>query len=658
MLGIIGFAASQTQEDRHETREDITHPTVRMPLNQEAVLDNLENRAHAALDRLRHPQNRKEVEAVRAGLRSNLKHSIGYDLMPWPPELRATITGTVRRDGYRIEKLVFQTLPNVIMTAHLYVPEGRVSPMPAVLFWNGHLSKEGKLQADSQTFSITMAHLGFVVLNVDAMGAGERIADSGIHHPQALLVGLSEAGIDEYEARCALGFLESRTEVDSKRIGMTGVDDGGFNTWITAALDERIAAAVPVDSTFDFGDQIHRMRPVDWEGAERQSMLVPGILKYANIQELLALTAPRAAMIIDGPGARDIYDYGTQIYGSFGDNGKVRRYESEDSGYSRPRRQASYGFFLFALKGEGDGAPAEEPVAVISPADSPQLMCIPKTTQISAGPGIAEMINRLATQAPSADAQQSLDALIGSTPSGTHFTSGVNPVPVTRINLRVETGVLMPATVLRPGEDHGGGDRGSLLAIDDRQKESLASDPIVLEALRRDYMVWEIDPRGFGETAVQQPAWEFATSLLLGDNLVWRQAWDIRTFADDLCNNSGARHSVALYARGPNASLASAYAIELLSSSCLDWAVLRGGYTSLQQLMDYPAAMQPANAGQTIPYDDFAFNALRAPDLAGLLASGRARTFLIDPLSLQGAQAIQSERVRVVPIEEFLASSW
>jgi hypothetical protein len=194
--------------------------------------------------------------------------------------------------------------------------------------------------------------------------------------------------------------------------------------------------------------------------------------------------------------------------------------------------------------------------------------------------------------------------------------------------------------------------------MDDEQQESLASDPIVQQALRRDYLVFEMDPRGFGEIAVQRPAWEFATSLLLGDNFVWRQAWDIRTLADELCDSFNSKHSVALYARGPNSSLAANYAIKLLSSSCLDWAVLRGGYTSLRQFLDYPAAMKPAAAGQTIPYDYFAFDALRAPDLAELLGSARARMFLIDPLRLQGQRAPQSDHVRVVTIEEFLASSW
>lgn len=86
--------------------------------------------------------------------------------------------------------------------------------------------------------------------------------------------------------------------------------------------------------------------------------------------------------------------------------------------------------------------------------------------------------------------------------------------------------------------------------------------------------------------------------------------------------------------------------------------MLRGGYTSLQQFMDYPTAMKSAGARQTIPYDYFAFDALRAPDLEELLGSAKARTFLIDPLHIHEARAPLPDHVCVVTIEEFLASSW
>lgn len=60
--------------------------------------------------------------------------------------------------------------------------------------------------------------------------------------------------------RCALEYLLSRPEVDRRRVGMTGASGGGYNTWITAALDDRISVAVPVVGTSEFYEQIHVTR--------------------------------------------------------------------------------------------------------------------------------------------------------------------------------------------------------------------------------------------------------------------------------------------------------------------------------------------------------------------------------------------------------------
>ncbi|PYT28417.1 MAG: hypothetical protein DMG57_14955, partial [Acidobacteria bacterium] len=133
---------------------------------------------------------------------------------------------------------------------------------------------------------------------------------------------------------------------------------------------------------------------------------------------------------------------------------------------------------------------------------------------------------------------------------------------------------------------------------------------MVQEAFQRDWLVVEVDPRGFGELTVQEPGWVFATSLLLGENFVWRQAWDVHFLLDTM--EHSASHRVALYARGPNASLAAAYAIWMNRSDYnVAWAILRGGFTSLRQFLDPPAALKPANHGQSIPFEYFAFAAIR-----------------------------------------------
>ena len=79
---------------------------------------------------------------------------------------------------------------------------------------------------------------------------------------------------------------------------MTGASGGGYNTWITAALDDRIAAAVPVVGTSEFGEQIRVCRPLDWYHAAEHCHFVPGLIRYANNHELLAMAAPKPVLII------------------------------------------------------------------------------------------------------------------------------------------------------------------------------------------------------------------------------------------------------------------------------------------------------------------------------------------------------------------------
>jgi dienelactone hydrolase len=178
------------------------------------------------------------------------------------------------------------------VTAHVCVPDGLPAPAPAVLFSSGHGAKEGEALAATQAFCINMARLGFIVLSADPIGRGERESKSGHRHPEALLVGSSEPGIVEYETRCALEYLRSRKDVDAARIGLTGVDEGGFSAWAAAALDGRIAAVVPVEGTFDFLDRIRQMRATDWNEVGDRGELVPGVVQYANIHEFLAAAAP------------------------------------------------------------------------------------------------------------------------------------------------------------------------------------------------------------------------------------------------------------------------------------------------------------------------------------------------------------------------------
>src|SRR5688572_8550188 len=78
---------------------------------EKAVLDNLQGRARTALAGLKHPTTPQQAGIVRKTLRQKLDQSLGIGLLPWPPNLQPRAVGTIARDGYRIEKIVFETLP-------------------------------------------------------------------------------------------------------------------------------------------------------------------------------------------------------------------------------------------------------------------------------------------------------------------------------------------------------------------------------------------------------------------------------------------------------------------------------------------------------------------------------------------------------------------
>ena len=256
----------------------------------DAVLDNLESRAEASLERIDHATTPEEASQVRADLRVRLWESLGLAQFSWPPELNPRTVGVVQGEGYRIEKVVYRTLPDTLVPAHLYLPAHLEGPAPSIIFYPGHWVPDSKARPNFQTFCINMARLGFVVLSFDPFGQGERGVSWRDHRrTSALLVGVSQQGFAVFETRCAIEYLLSRKEVDPRRIGITGASGGGYNSWMVAALDDRVTTAVPVVGTSDFLEQIQVCRPLDWYKAKEHCHFVPDLIRYANNHELLSL---------------------------------------------------------------------------------------------------------------------------------------------------------------------------------------------------------------------------------------------------------------------------------------------------------------------------------------------------------------------------------
>ena len=192
--------------------------------------------------------------ADKAGARQQLFEMLGLHPLPARTPLQPVVTGVLQEDGYRVEKLHFQSLPGLYVTANLYLPEGPKKPLPTVLYVCGHavMKKDGASLGNKTGYhhhGVWFARHGYACLMLDTLQLGEI---EGTHHGTHNLgrwwwvaAGYTPAGVEAWNCIRALDYLQTRAEVDVGRIGVTGRSGGGAYSWWIAALDERIAAAAP-----------------------------------------------------------------------------------------------------------------------------------------------------------------------------------------------------------------------------------------------------------------------------------------------------------------------------------------------------------------------------------------------------------------------------
>jgi dienelactone hydrolase len=198
--------------------------------------------------------------------RERVRRILNETLGPWPARtpLNARTTGTIRRTAYRVEKVVFESMPGFHVTAALYIPEGPATKRAGVLVIPGH-TMDALRAAYCQSMALNLVHKGFVVLVYDPIGQGERqqeidpatgkqLVDQKAlpfykYHSypgnQCFLSGVSIARYFVWDAMRAIDYLVSRREVDAERIGVIGNSGGGNLTVFTGALDDRVKVAVP-----------------------------------------------------------------------------------------------------------------------------------------------------------------------------------------------------------------------------------------------------------------------------------------------------------------------------------------------------------------------------------------------------------------------------
>ena len=205
----------------------------------------------AAADRAwRRLKTRAEYDAHCAKMRAAFLDGIG-GLPAVRSPLNARVTGTVKREGYRVEKVLFESYPGVHVTANLFVPDGAsaADPRPAVVVTCGH-SSNGKAYAGYQRGCVQLAKAGFVALIYDPFNQGERGPQSTVmgHTSigvKASLLGWSMARLRIWDGMRAIDYVQSRPEVRKDAIGYTGQSGGGTMSALMTAIDGRVRAGAP-----------------------------------------------------------------------------------------------------------------------------------------------------------------------------------------------------------------------------------------------------------------------------------------------------------------------------------------------------------------------------------------------------------------------------
>jgi pimeloyl-ACP methyl ester carboxylesterase len=456
----------------------------------------------------------EDLEKLSSTVRSRLLEMWG----PLPAArtpLNARNLGSIVQDDYVVERVVFESRPNFLVTANLYRPKQVEGRLPAILFPPGH-ADEGKAYEPYQRFGILGARHGFVVLIWDPVGQGERLqlwdpalqaspagpgtSEHRILGHQCYLLGLNLMQYRVWDASRAIDYLETRADVDRDQIAMAGSSGGGMETLQFAACEPRIKVAIPVSAVATFRAKTEALRIADPE------QVLYGTLRYGvDHPELLAACAPRPLMIgsptrdfIPIDAARDTFNAVVQAYSLLDAAGKLRFAETNDQhGMNQQLREAAIDWLLRWLT-DKSRAVRETPAKILSEAE---LRCT-ATGQVGDTPGASSIVTWNREYARQIAPPQKVPAR----PSEFEIYKSqvVHRVrEMTRAGeFRAEVGVWVPDRVFEVGAFS----RGEALVVaeqgmNDPRVRREVIDPIVAAG----YQVVAIDVRGWGETSPKLP---------------------------------------------------------------------------------------------------------------------------------------------------------
>lgn len=537
----------------------------------------------------------EEVKKRQEEVKAKFIQAIGG--FPERTPLNAKVAGTEKRDGYSVERVIYESRPNHHVTGNLYLPEGK-GPFPGVIVPCGH-SANGKGSEAYQRVCILLAKNGIAALIYDPIGQGERyqlldppgkpVTGSTNEHTLvgvgALLVGRCTASYRIWDGIRSLDYLASRPEIDPKRLGCTGNSGGGTLTSYLMALDERIYAAAPSCYVTSLERLFATLGPQD---AEQN---IPGQVAFGmEHADYLTLRAPRPTLLLlasqdffDLQGSWTTFREAKQIYGLMGFSERVDAAEyNTKHGYGKGQRESCVRFMRRWLLGVDDAVVEGQ----FTTAKDKDIQCT-RTGQVLEdfkGKSVfdlnADREKELSVQRAKfiagnkpEDVVKEVRRLIG-LPESIKASALVHSTPpikrdgyqITKVYTETEPGITVPMLLFSPDK---GGPSPLILYIHEQGKTAEAGAGGACEKLvKAGNRVLAMDPRGLGETAPgtlnpSKPGFfgmDFTATFLamhLNRPLLGQKVYDVLSVVESLqkdpqlANNISSLEAVGVGSAGP-----------------------------------------------------------------------------------------------------------
>lgn len=551
----------------------------------------------------------------------------------WPERtpLNPRKTGEGEGDGYRYEKYIIESMPGVYVTGVLFLPVGAPAPYPGVIVPCGH-SADGKGSEAYQRLSIQLARNGMAAFIYDPEGQGERYfyfnenkkprLGTTIHHTLvgtgAILTGTSTAMYFVWDGMRAIDFLQSRDDIIQDKIGCAGNSGGGTLTSYIMAMDDRVACAAPSCYITSFERLWATEGPQDAE----QNMFGQ-IARGLEHADFAIMRAPKPTLLCTATG--DFFDIaGTwtsfreakRAYTQLGFPERMDLMEAPgEHGLARPQREAILRWMSRWLKGT-DTVITEPEFPVLTPE---QIQCSPggQTLWMDGARSLfdvnAERDAKLAPQreafwksTPKDDAIGKVRELIAAkrydefgapaaVESGAVNHEGLQG---TRVLLRTEPGIVLPAILLRPSGD---AQAWTIYCNSAGKSADLRADGPIATLLKAGHAVLAVDLRIMGETQPVEKSrqwgnligegWpDYFRAYQLGRSLVGMWVEDIYACARYCASQGQGDAPLHLVAAG-GATVPALHAAAL-QDRLFASVTLRGGIPSWSEVVRAPYARQ------------------------------------------------------------------